>query len=309
MDLRALRYFVAAADAGSLNAASAAISIAQPAITRQIRQLEQDLGVDLLLRTSRGVHLTPAGVTLYTAAQRMLAEADRVRKQLEAPRSPSQSRVALGASPTLARIIVPGVFDTCRRILPGMHLAVREAFTPALLDWLVKGIIDIAVITKTDAAPSLPITLQPILGEPFVLVTQKSRKTRPVIEAADLRRIPLLMTTLHRGIVEPQLAPLGIALNIPVEMDSIDSIRELVLHGHWSTLMPISVFKPLESGSRITLSEISGVQLNRQLLIATRIRRNQDPAVSILKDLILEESARLSRLGMFSLGSPPRTRY
>ena len=55
MDLRALRYFVAAADAGSLNAASAAISIAQPAITRQIRQLEQDLGVELLLRTSRVV--------------------------------------------------------------------------------------------------------------------------------------------------------------------------------------------------------------------------------------------------------------
>jgi LysR family nitrogen assimilation transcriptional regulator len=309
MDLRALRYFVAAADAGSLNAASAAISIAQPAITRQIRQLEQDLGVELLLRTSRGVHLTPAGVTLYTAAQRMLAEADRVRKQLEAPRSSSQSRVALGASPTLARIIVPGVFDTCRRILPGMLLSVREAFTPALLDWLVKGIIDIAVITKTDNAPGMPVTLQPLLGEPFVLVTQKSREIRPVIQAADLRRIPLLMTTLHRGIVEPQLAPLGIALNIPVEMDSVDSIRELVLHGHWSTLMPISVFKPIESGSRITLSEISGVQLNRQLLIATRIQRNQDSPVAILKDLILEESARLSRLGMFSLGSPPRTRY
>lgn len=303
MDLRALRYFVAAADAGSLNAASAAISIAQPALTRQIRELERDLGVVLLHRTSRGVHLTAPGATLYTSAQRILAEANRVRMQLESPGNPAESPVVLGASPTLARILIPGVFETCQRILAGMRLSVREAFTPALLDRLVKGIIDIAIITKTDASSGMRITLQPFLGEPFALVTQKSRGLKPVVEAADLRKIPLLMTTLHRGVVEQQLAPLGISLNIHTEMDSVDSIRELVLRGHWSTLMPISVFKPSVPGSKITLSEISGVQLNRQLLIATRIERNQNPSVSVLKDLILEEAGRLSRLGVFSFGT------
>ncbi|TCT03701.1 LysR family transcriptional regulator [Paralcaligenes ureilyticus] len=306
MDLRALRYFVAAADAGSLNAASAAISIAQPALTRQIRELERDLGVTLLYRTSRGVHLTTSGATLYTAAQRILAEAGRVRKQLEDPGSVAESTVVLGASPTLARILIPGVFETCQRTLTRMPLSVREAFTPALLDWLVKGIVDIAIITKTDDCAGMPITLQPFLGEPFALVAQKSRKIKPVIEATDLRQIPLLMTTLHRGLIEQQLAPLGIPLNIHAEVNSVDTIRELVLGGAWSTLMPISVFKPIMPGSKITLSEISGVQLNRQLLIATRIERAQNPAVSVLKDLIITEAGRLSRDGVFSFGAPSR---
>ena len=102
MNLRALRYFVAIADAGSLTAAAAAISIAQPALTRQLRELEADLGVQLLHRTPRGVLLTQAGVTLYESAQRMLAEASRVREHLArrqdnssatvAPRNSSRSR-------------------------------------------------------------------------------------------------------------------------------------------------------------------------------------------------------------------------
>lgn len=302
MDLRALRYFVAAADAGSLNAASAAISIAQPALTRQIRELERDLGVALLHRTSRGVHLTTAGVTLYTAAQRILSEASRVRKQLEIPAGAAKTTVVLGATPTLARILIPGIFENCQHILRGISLSIREAFTPVLLDRLVNGMVDLAVITKTDACTDIPVTLQPFLGEPFALATPKSRKVKPVMEAAELRQIPLLMTTLHRGIIETQLAPLGISLNIHTEMDSVDSIRELVLRGNWSTLMPISVFKPAARSSKITLSEISGVQLNRQLLLATRIERKQNPSIAALKDLIIDEASRLSRLGMFSFG-------
>lgn len=101
MNLRALRYFVAIADAGSLTAAAAAISIAQPALTRQLRELEADLGVQLLQRTPRGVLLTQAGVTLYESAQRMLAEAARVRQELARRQDTTMTTVVLGASPTL----------------------------------------------------------------------------------------------------------------------------------------------------------------------------------------------------------------
>ena len=104
MNLRALRYFVAIADAGSLTAAAAALAVAQPALTRQLRELETDLGVQLLLRLPRGVRLTPAGVTLYESAQRMLAEAARVRQLLASRPADSPAAVVLGASPTLARV-------------------------------------------------------------------------------------------------------------------------------------------------------------------------------------------------------------
>jgi LysR family transcriptional regulator, nitrogen assimilation regulatory protein len=82
MNIKALRYFVAIADAGSFTAAALAIPIAQPALTRQIRDLEADLGVSLLLRLPRGVRLTQAGVTLYESANLILKEVERVREKL-----------------------------------------------------------------------------------------------------------------------------------------------------------------------------------------------------------------------------------
>ena len=133
MNLRALRYFVAIADAGSFTAAAAAVAVAQPALTRQLRELESDLGVQLLLRLPRGVRLTPAGVTLYESAQRMLAEAARVRQLLANRPADSQAAVVLGASPTLARVLLPGLFESCQRGVSGIQLRAREAFTPCLL--------------------------------------------------------------------------------------------------------------------------------------------------------------------------------
>lgn len=307
LDLRTLRYFVAAADAGSLNAAAAAIAVAQPALTRSIRQLEHALGVKLLQRTPRGVHLTAAGATLYAAAQRMLREAQSVRLALEQHGSAQESSVTLGAPPTLARVLLPGIFETCQRKI-GMNLSVREAFTPVLLEWLAKGLVDVAVITKTDVVNRSPAMLQPLLAEPFALVTQKSQRVGRIVRVTDLPKFPLLMTTLHRGIVDTELAALGIQLNLEAEIDSVDCIRELLLRGHGATLMPISVFKQPRMGSVLTLSEVSGIQLNRQLLIATRVENAQRPLIAALKDLIVEEADALVGEGVFSFSSPKRKR-
>jgi LysR family nitrogen assimilation transcriptional regulator len=303
MNLRTLRYFVAIADAGSMTGAAEAISIAQPALSRQMHDLERDIGVQLLQRTPRGVRLTAAGATLYESAQRMLGEAERVRAQLATPPADTQSKVVLGASPTLSRVLVPAVFDHCHRSVGSTRLIVREAFTPVLLDMLEKGLIDMAIITGLHADVGRPLSMHPLVGEPFALVTQKTRKLGPVVSVTELAEVPLLMTTLHRTIVERELQPLGIHLNIQSEFDSVDAIRELVLAGRWSTLMPISVFKRPRSGNKITLSEVSGVQLNRQLLMATRIEAHANRPLAWLKEVVVAELARLTREGVFNFGS------
>lgn len=301
MNLRALRYFVAIADAGSLTAAAAALAVAQPALTRQLRDLETDLGVQLLLRLPRGVRLTPAGVTLYESAQRMLAEAARVRQLLASRNREQQAAVVLGVSPTLTRILLPRVFESCLSAVSGIELRAREAFTPALLDWLERGVIDMAIVTNPE--PGRPLSLYPLLGEPFALVSHPSLKIRRVVTVRQLAGIPLLMTTLHRGLVDRQLLPLGARLNLRAEIDSVDSIREMVQRGPWATLMPISVFKGPSAAEGVVLSEISGVQLNRLLVLATRIEnRGNSPQVA-LKEIIEAEFARLAREGLFSFSS------
>jgi len=301
MNLRALRYFVAIADAGSFTAAAAAVAVAQPALTRQLRELESDLGVQLLLRLPRGVRLTPAGVTLYESAQRMLAEAARVRQLLANRQADSQAAVVLGASPTLARVLLPGLFESCQRGVSGIQLRAREAFTPALLDWLERGMIDMAIVTNPDAGR--PLSLFPLLGEPFALVSHPSLHIDPVVSIRQLAAVPLLVTSLHRGLVERQLLPLGGRLNVRAEIDSVDSIRELVLHGPWATVMPISVFKDPSAARSVVISEITGVQLNRLLVLAMRIENRDSSPQLALKEIIEAEFMRLARRGMFSFAA------
>lgn len=303
MNLRTLRYFVAIADAGSLSAAAVSLSIAQPALSRQLRELETDLGMQLLQRSSRGVRLTPGGVTLYESARRMLAESARVRQLLAGQDHGSASSITLGASPTLARVLLPGVFERCHRELAGIRLVVREAFTPALLDGLERGRIDIAVVTNPE--PGRALALSPLLGEPFALVTHVDQRLDPVVSLAQLARIPLLMTNLHRGLVERQLAPLGARLDLRAEIDSVDTIRELVLQGRWATVMPVSVFKEPHAARQVRLSEVSGVQLSRLLVLACRSGQPALQAAQAMDGMVRAECERLAAEGIFSFASRP----
>ena len=300
MHLRTLRNFIAVADAGSLTAAAAAIPIAQPALTRQLRELEREMGVQLVQRLPRGVRLTPAGVAFYESAQRILAEATQMSQRLARSRPGSRASVTVGVSPTLARVLLPGLFEHCANSPQDVVLRSREAFTPALLDWLERGIIDMAVVTNPESGRAL--SLQPLLGEPFALVAHASLRVGPVVSAPQLARIPVLMTSLHRGILERQMRSLGKTLNVQAEIDSVEAIRELVMRGRWATIMPVSVFKAHPLPPELTLSEISGVQLNRLLVQATRADPRPPPALALVQEMLDAEFSLLVRQGTFSFG-------
>ncbi|MDR7096984.1 LysR family transcriptional regulator [Hydrogenophaga laconesensis] len=307
MNLKTLRYFIAVADSGSLTAAAAAIPIAQPALTRQMRDLEAEMGVQLLQRLPRGVRLTPAGVTLYESAQRIVSEAARLGRRLAHSQQKNRAPVILGASPTLARLLLPRLIENCMDAMDDLELRAREAFTPALLDWLERGMIDMAVLTNPE--PGRTLSFQPLLGEPFALVSHAQMRIGPVVSVNQLARIPLLMTSLHRGLVDRQLASLGKSLQVRAEIDSVDSIRELVLRGRWATIMPVSVFSDNAQDASIVMSEISGVQLNRLLVLATRIDPRPNPSLSLVHELVVAEFSRMERLGIFSFATSGSARH
>lgn len=300
MNLRTLRYFVAVVDAGSLTAAAAAIPIAQPALTRQMRELEADLGVQLLQRLPRGIRLTPAGVTLYEYAERVLADTTRLRDKLAHARQ-DIATVVVGVPPTLAGLFLPGLVETCATKIDGIELQTKEAFTPQLMDWLERGMIDTAILTNLDSGQRL--SLRPLLIEPFALFSHVDMGLGPVVMVNQLARIPLLMTTLHRRLVEQQLLELGKRLNVYAQIDSVDAIRGLVMRGKWATVMPVSVFKHLPAGMPLRMSEISGAQLHRQLVLASHLEPRQPSALLLIHELIYAELGRLTKLGTFSFGT------
>lgn len=100
----------------------------------------------------------------------------------------------------------------------------------------------------------------------------------PVIPLAQLPNIPVLITSLHRRLVERQLMPLQTQLQIQAEVDSVDAIREMVISGKWATIMPISVFRGKHAKPNIQISQISGAQLGRLLMLARRMEKREAPA-------------------------------
>jgi LysR family nitrogen assimilation transcriptional regulator len=158
-----------------------------------------------------------------------------------------------------------------------------------------------AIVTNPGTGRAL--SLQPLLGEPFALVSHVAMRVGPVVSVNQLTRIPLLMTSLHRGIIDRQMLALGKQLNVQAEIDSVDSIRELLMRGRWATIMPVSVFKDIDLHPEIIMSEISGVQLNRLLVLATRLEPRPSLALTLVQELVEAEFSRLMRQGVFSFGS------
>ena len=297
-----LRYFVAVADAGSITAAAERVCVAQSALSRHIRELEVDLGVDLIRRMPRGIQLTAAGGTLYESATRILDEAARVRDLVADRNASTELNVVLGTSPTLGRVLVPGLFERCSRSPTGLSLSVREAFTPMLLDWLERRLIDIAIVTNPET--NRPFMFRPLLGEPFALVCPATHRRGIVVTPEQLSDIPLVMTSLHRRIVGHQLGQLGARLKVQAEIDSVDSIRELVVHGDYATIMPVSVFASDARTLRaVTLSEVLGIPLNRILTLATRNEPRPPAGIVILKELLQTEFSALAARGVFSIAA------
>lgn len=299
-NLKALRYFVAVVDAGSFTAAATKIAIAQPALTRQIRELEESFATQLLHRLPRGVRMTAAGVTLYESAQRMLSEADRVSQSLRNGMN-SNSSVRLGVPPTLGRVLLPGLFESCLQLPGALPMRAREAFTPALLDWLERGIIDMAIVTNPPTGRKF--SLRPLINEPFALISTSKKGKTQSIHVDQLSEQPVLMTSLHHGIVEQQLRAFNTNLKIEGIIDSVDAIRELVIKRGHATIMPVSVFKDDLNSKTIHLTQISGVQLNRTLVLAQRRERDKAVDYSMVEQLIESEFSRLERLGAFRLPS------
>src|SRR5271170_1846871 len=118
MQLRHLRYFVKIVEAGSFSGAAAAIHIAQPALSQQVAELEQMLGVELLHRNARGVRPTPAGEILYAEASSILRQVERIPGMVLSAAGDPQGIVSVGMSSTLAASLAGALMEASRKTLP-----------------------------------------------------------------------------------------------------------------------------------------------------------------------------------------------
>src|SRR5712675_51490 len=168
MELRHLRYFVAVAEAGSLTVAARKLHTSQPSLSRQIRDLEDELGAELLTRRARGIELTPAGRAFLEHARLVLMQVEAAAEAARRVVHPAKPCFAMGFLTGHELTWMPEALQILRDELPNIDVMISSQYSPLLADGLSKGRIDAAFLRRERGAPDLAFRV--LVKEPLVAV-------------------------------------------------------------------------------------------------------------------------------------------
>lgn len=308
MDLRSIKYFIQIADLGSITRAAASVGIAQPALSRHVHAIEDELGLQLLVRLPRGVRLTGAGRQFLERCRRVLREFERIREEVQADRQALRGRVIVGLSPTISALLLPGSVERAGRQFPHVTLKIVEGFSTLLYDSLLTGRVDVAVLTNPP--PSRALSFTPLISEPVVVLTPpQQRGMRRFYTLAELSTTPVIVSERIRAIVEEQIGRQGARLNVAVEVDAIEAIRRLLLRGIGPAVMPVSTFHDDIRSGTIAAFQIADVNVSRILVLARPAERHASAAVEEVAQVLTAEVHALHDAGLFGIpaGSAARS--
>lgn len=176
MDLRQLEYFTAIVREGSLTEAAKRCRVAQPSLSQQLRALEEELGETLMLRKPRGVEPTAAGRILLEHANRVLEEAQLLRERFTKRRETHEGSLVFGMIPTIAPYLLPRLLGPFREAFPMIDVQVREARTSGLIQQVVDGTIEFAILSDVTAQDRKKWSLhvRELFREPLMLAVPVS---------------------------------------------------------------------------------------------------------------------------------------
>lgn len=259
MDLRQLQYFTHVAQLGSFTRASVVLSIAQPALSRQIRLLEVELGQVLLHRTGRGAVPTDAGKRLLAHGQGILAQVERAKLELNEVRGAPVGRLRISIAPSIGPIIALDLITAFRERFPTAELAVIEGMSAQVNEWLTSGHVDLAL--NYSPMPSTHVETEPLVEHVMHLIGPTHDSSATALREApvplrEVPRYPLILPNRPHSVrltIDMQLASLGLRPNLAWEVDPFPTILQLVKRGMGYGMMPaISARAYTEAGSVVT---------------------------------------------------------
>lgn len=272
MDLARLRYFAAVAEAGSFSRGAAALHLSQPALSRQVLLLEQELGVPLLVRNGRGAELTEAGRSLLAHARGIFEAADLARAEMRDRQASPQGRVTIGLPPRVAQVLAADWVAQFRADLPDAVPSVVEGLSIRLREWLLAGRLDMAILFDPPASPQ--IQEETLAREPLVLVGPEPLPPR--LRLSDLAARTLVMPAgpnALRQLLEQHTRPRGLALRVVAEVDSVQTVLSLVARGTAHTVLPRSALALWSYSAPLHVAAIHApVVRNRVVLAVPRAR-------------------------------------
>ena len=290
MDLRQLRYFVKVVECGNVTRASEALHIAQPAISQQMRNLERDLGMQLLERSVQGVAPTAAGQTLYRHAIELLRQADSTRELLRQDAELPQGRVSVAMPSSTARMMAIPLARTIRDRYPGIALELLEAPSAELGSLIGSGRVDLAVVV--DAVETRGVAAQRLLTEALYLIAwPEFQMPREPVSIAELARMPLILPSAPNTIrsrVEWALREAGLPCEILFEASTTALLFAAVMAKLGVTILPWTAAHVELDEHKLKLAKVDHRLFSRDLSLCWHDTALLSNAVQKVKATILE---------------------
>lgn len=291
--MKHLRYFDALSRTGHFGRAAEACAISQPALSVQIRELEELIGAPLVERGGRRIRLTGLGEEFADRARTILRAVDELEELGRSAHGPMAGRLRLGVIPTVAPYLLPDVIKTLTRLYPKMDPHPREAITQRLVEDLTEARLDAAIVALPISEPSLEEVA--LFDEEFVLVRPLEDAGKPVPSSDKLHEMRLLLLEEGHCFRDQALAVCNIGASSTRELmqgSSLSTLVQMVGVGIGVTLIPqMAVYAETRSSS-VCVSRLARPRPSRRIGMVWRKTNPLSAQFALIGDIVREAGLR-----------------
>lgn len=286
MEVRQLRYFVKIVEQRSISRAAQALCIAQPALSSQITNLENELACQLLSRSSRGVAPTPAGLEFYRRAQHLLNQWESLSHLGREQQSGPSGHVVVGLPLSVAGMLAVDFVTRLRFEYPAVTIRIEESPSAYLAELLLNGRLDVAVLFNENLAKG--IAAAPALIEDLFVVGAPGAKMETPLQALDgCRMVMPAPPNSVRGLLDRACLAAKVKFEIVAEASSPSTMLQLAKAGVAATVLPWSVIGSRSPGDKLTVARLVDPVISRSLSVAVASQELQAPAMLAVRQVLL----------------------
>lgn len=309
LELRHLRYFAAVARTGTITAAANYLHISQPALTYQLKQIEEELGLQLLERNSRGVSLTKAGMVFLAKAEAVLDEFELINTALAPLRQSETPRIVVGITPTPARALAIDLMEA-NATSGTFAIDIREGFNDDLLKMVLSGELDCALSYDPPNANGKVTTIPLASEELFAVGTSATfgKTNRSTIRFDELVKLPLVLDSTQqvgRRLIDQIANQLDLKPNILTATSTLVK-KDLIARDNRCTVVPFGLYAAELATKSLQARRIVEPRLNKTLcLILLRSREKLLAELITLIKLMVSKHIDVGTLGWKASAEKP----
>ena len=276
LDLKQLRALVTVADTGNVTRASALLHLVQPAVSRQLKLLEDDVGTALFERARSGMELTDAGRTLVEHARRILDDVARARASIRPTTGEVGGLVTIGLLPSTAELLSGAFVRAVAEKYPAIRVRITVGYAGHMQRWMESGEIEAALLY--DVKQKATMHVKPLLAEALWVIGPASarlRRTRPVTMAQFASQRVVLPSAPHglRTLIEAAAGTAKLELDVAAETNELSVQKTLVMDGLGFTILPVIAAAGDLAACRLSGAPLSGPGVERKIVLAVPTTR------------------------------------